>query len=56
MNSKNVIYRQAIEFNRKTFEAKQKRRRGLARLSFEEKLKIVAELNKLKLNPKRKTG
>ena len=47
MTSKAVTYRQAIEFNRKTFAAKRKRRNEMAKLTFEEKLEIVCELNKL---------
>lgn len=56
MYSKSAIYRQAVEFNRKTFQAKLKTRRELAKLPFEEKLNIVAELNSLKLNPRKRTG
>ncbi len=47
MSSKRNIYRQMIEFNKKTFQEKTKRRRQEAKLSFEEKLKIVEELNTL---------
>ena len=41
------IYLQVREFNKKTFQEKAKRRRRQAKLSFEEKLKIVEELNTL---------
>lgn len=47
MSSKRNIYRQMIEFNKKTFQEKAKRRRQEAKLPFEKKLKIVEELNTL---------
>lgn len=47
MNSGEDIYRQVIEYNKKTFQEKAKRRRQEAKLPFEEKLKIVEELNDL---------
>jgi len=47
MSLKENIYQQAREFNKKTFQEKAKRRRRQAKLSFEEKLKIVEELNTL---------
>ena len=40
-------YQQIIEFNKKTFHEKAKRRRREAKLSFEEKLEIIEELNAL---------
>jgi|GEM_PF-1487012 len=47
MSLKENIYQQAREFNKKTFQEKAKRRRRQAKLSFEEKLKIIEELNTL---------
>lgn len=47
MSSKKNIYRQIREFNEKTFREKVKRRRLNANLPFEEKMKIVEELNTL---------
>jgi hypothetical protein len=47
MSSKKNIRRQIIEFNKKTFLEKAKKRREQAKLPFEEKLKIVEELNAL---------
>ena len=47
MSSKKDINREIIEFNKKTFLEKEKRRREQAKLPFEEKLKIVEELNAL---------
>jgi hypothetical protein len=44
---KKNIKNQIIEFNQKTFIEKAKRRKEQANLSFEEKLKIVEELNSL---------
>jgi len=45
MSSRKDTYRQIREFNEKTFREKAKRRRRNAKLPFEEKLKIVEELN-----------
>jgi len=47
MSLKRNIYQQMIEFNKKTFQEKAKRRRQEANLPFEKKLKIVEELNAL---------
>ena len=47
MNSGKNISEQIREFNKKTFQEKAKRRRQEAKLPFEEKLKIVEELNTL---------
>ena len=47
MSLRKNIYQQIIEFNEKTFQEKAKRRRRQAKLPFEEKLKIVEELNTL---------
>ncbi len=47
MSLRRNTYNQIIEFNKKTFQEKTKRRRQEAKLSFEEKLKIVEELNTL---------
>jgi hypothetical protein len=47
MSLKKDIYQQAIEFNKKTFQEKARRRRQEAKLPFEKKLKIVEELNAL---------
>ena len=47
MSLKRNTYKQIIEFNRRTFQKKMKRRRQLARLPFEEKLKIIEEINAL---------
>lgn len=47
MSLRKNTYQQIIEFNKKTFHEKAKRRRREAKLPFEEKLKIVEELNAL---------
>jgi hypothetical protein len=47
MNLRKNTYRQIMEFNKKTFREKARRRRREAKLPFEEKLKIVEELNTL---------
>lgn len=47
MSSRKSIDRKIVEFNKKTFREKEKRRREQAKLPFEEKLKIVEELNAL---------
>jgi hypothetical protein len=47
MSSRKNIYREIIQYNKKTFQEKVKRRRRQAKLSFEEKLEIVEELNTL---------
>lgn len=47
MSSRKNTYRQAMEFNQKTFQEKAKRRRQAAKLPFEAKLEIVEELNTL---------
>ena len=47
MNLGKNTYHQIIEFNEKTFREKAKRRRREAKLPFEEKLKIIEELNTL---------
>jgi hypothetical protein len=57
MNSKKNTYQQIIEFNKKTFLEKVKKRKQNAKLPFEEKLKIVGELNALIMDFKeRRTG
>jgi hypothetical protein len=47
MSSRKNTYQQIKEFNEKTFHEKAKRRRLNANLPFEEKIKIVEELNGL---------
>lgn len=47
MTSRKNTYQQIIEYNKKTFQEKVKRRRRQAKLPFEKKLEIVGELNAL---------
>jgi nitrogen fixation protein FixH len=47
MSLRKNTYQQIIEFNKKTFHQKAKRRRRQAKLPFEEKLTILEELNTL---------
>jgi len=47
MSLRKNTYQQIIEFNKMTFQEKGKRRRREAKLPFEEKMKIIEELNTL---------
>ena len=47
MSSRKNTFQQIREFNKRTFHEKAERRQRQAKLAFEEKLKIIEELNTL---------